>query len=61
MEQKEDEESLRHLGEHDTQQMGFYLENSLLLLAEEIAQEQRDLNTLQDLQYKTLVLKQEGG
>ena len=50
MEQQEDD--VEALNEHEALEMEFFLENSLLVLAEQIAQDQRDLYALEELQFK---------
>ena len=52
MEQLDDPVSNAPLSEHDSQQMNFFLDNGLLMLAEQIAQDQKDLHALEDLQEK---------
>lgn len=49
MVQHDDAESKAPLSEHDDKQLGFYLDNGLLLLAEQIAQDQKDLYAVEEL------------
>ena len=44
MQQHDDPASNAPLSAHEDQQMGFYLDNGLLMLAEQIAQDQKDLH-----------------
>ena len=54
MQQKDDEASNEPLTNHEEQEMTFYLDNALLLLAEQIQQDQKDLYSLEGIQYKVL-------
>ena len=52
MQQKQDEASNAPLTDHETKQMEFFLDNGLLVLAQQIAQEQKDLHELEKLKSK---------
>ena len=49
LQQKQDEASMAPLTDHETKQMEFFLDNGLLVLAQQIAQEQKDLHELEKL------------
>ena len=49
MEQQVDEKSNTPLSEHETKEMDFFLDNGLMILAQQIAQDQKDLHALEEL------------